>query len=37
LRLALDTDAYDAIHDVLTERLQLLEQQEDLARSVLFD
>jgi NAD(P)-dependent dehydrogenase (short-subunit alcohol dehydrogenase family) len=37
LRLTLGQDAYDTIHDVLTERLQLLEQQEDLARAVLFD
>ena len=37
LRLALGADAYDTIHDVLTERLQLLEQQEDLAGAVLFD
>jgi hypothetical protein len=37
LRLALGPDAYDTIHDVLTERLLLLEQQEDVARAVQFD
>ena len=37
LRLALGPDAYDAIHDVLTERLQRLEEQEDIARAVLYD
>lgn len=36
LRLALGTDAYDAIHAALTTRLGGLEAQKDLAASVAF-
>lgn len=37
LRLALGADAYDAVHDALTERLHALEQQKDVAGAVGFD
>ncbi|WP_327153611.1 hypothetical protein [Streptomyces tubercidicus] len=37
LRLPLGSDAYDAIHTALTERLTALETQKDLAASVAFN
>lgn len=36
LRLTLGTDAYDTIHDTLNARLDRLESQEELARSMAF-
>jgi NAD(P)-dependent dehydrogenase (short-subunit alcohol dehydrogenase family) len=37
LRLTLGGDAYDAIHAALRDRLQALESQQEIARSVAFD
>ncbi|MGX1758679.1 hypothetical protein ACWIG5_17500 [Streptomyces lydicus] len=37
LRLTLGSDAYDALHTALTERLTTLEPPKDLAASVAFD
>jgi hypothetical protein len=34
--LTLGTDAYDMIHDALKARLDRLESQEELARSMAF-
>lgn len=37
IRLTLGADAYDLIHDTLQSRLDALEAQKELARSVAFD